>query len=104
MKYRQRRPSHPGGILRRRYLEPLGVSNTELARAIGVARKTVSKLTNEHSGVSPEMAVSLSLALGTTPEFWLNLQQNYDLWTAQNSRDDWDSIKPLRRESSPTAS
>lgn len=89
--------------MQRRYLEPMGVSNTELAQAIGVARKTVSKLVNEHSGVSPEMSVLLSIALGTTPEFWLNLQKDYDLWVAQNSRDDWGSVKPLRPESSPGA-
>ncbi|MCF8066914.1 MAG: HigA family addiction module antidote protein [Desulfarculaceae bacterium] len=90
-----RKPSHPGGILRRQYMEPLGISNTKLADAIDVTRKTVSKLVNEHSGVSPEMAMRLSLAFGTTPDFWLNLQKNYDLWLTQSSRSDWDRIERL---------
>ena len=76
-------------------MEPLGISNTKLADAIDVTRKTVSKLVNEHSGVSPEMAMRLSLAFGTTPDFWLNLQKNYDLWLTQNSRSDWDKIETL---------
>jgi len=95
MGHRMRKPSHPGGILRRQYMEPLGISNTKLADAIDVTRKTVSKLVNEHSGVSPEMAMRLSLAFGTTPDFWLNLQKNYDLWLTQNSRSDWDKIETL---------
>lgn len=76
-------------------MEPLGISNTKLADAIDVTRKTVSKLVNEHSGVSPEMAMRLSLAFGTTPDFWLNLQKNYDLWLTQSSRSDWDRIERL---------
>ena len=76
-------------------MEPLGISNTKLADAIDVTRKTISKLVNEHSGVSPEMAMRLSLAFGTTPDFWLNLQKNYDLWLTQNSRSDWDKIETL---------
>ncbi len=96
MQIRKRRPSHPGGILKRRYLEPLGISNTELAQAVGVSRKTISKIVNERGGVSPEMAMLLSIALGTTPDFWLNLQMNHDLWVARSSRDDWDKVKTLR--------
>ena len=76
-------------------MEPLGISNTKLADAIDVTRKTISKLVNEHSGVSPEMAMRLSLAFGTTPDFWLNLQKNYDLWLTQSSRSDWDRIEKL---------
>lgn len=76
-------------------MEPLGISNTKLADAIDVTRKTISKLVNEHSGVSPEMAMRLSLAFGTTPDFWLNLQKNYDLWLTQSSRSDWDRIETL---------
>ncbi|MCB2228777.1 MAG: HigA family addiction module antidote protein [Desulfarculaceae bacterium] len=96
MRIRKRQPSHPGGILKRRYLEPLGISNTELAEAVGVSRKTISMIVNQRAGVSPEMAMLLSIALDTTPDFWLNLQKNHDLWLAQRSRSDWDSVKPLR--------
>lgn len=75
-------PVHPGNILKTMYLDPLGITVTEFAENIDVARRTVSLLINEHSGVSAEMALRLSKALGTTPEIWLNMQQKYDLWQA----------------------
>ena len=78
-----RSPSHPGGILRRLYLEPLNLTVTRLARALKVSRKTVSKLVNEKGAVTPDMALRLSRAFGTTPQLWLNLQQNYDLFVAE---------------------
>jgi len=81
----QRAPAHPGGILKRLYLEPMNLSTVELAKAIGVSRKTVSQLINERSAVTPEMALRFSIAFGTTPQLWLNLQQNYDLWRAQRT-------------------
>lgn len=76
-------PSHPGEALRELCLQPLGLSVTEVAREPGVARKTLSELVNGKAGVSPEMAVRLSKAFRTTAEFWLNLQQQYDLWHAK---------------------
>ena len=79
---RKRHPSHPGGILRRLYLEPLKLAVSELARALGVSRKTVSKVVNERGAVTPGMALRLAIAFDTTPQMWLNLQQNYDLWIA----------------------
>ena len=75
-------PVHPGEILKEMYLEPLGVSITGLANNLGVARKTVSQLVNGHMGVSAEMALRLGKAFSTTPELWLNMQRNYDLWEA----------------------
>ncbi|MBY0480112.1 MAG: HigA family addiction module antidote protein [Chitinophagaceae bacterium] len=75
-------PVHPGEILKEMYLNPLGVNNTQLADNLGVARKTVSQLVNGHMGVSAEMALRLGKAFDTTPELWLNLQRNYDLWQA----------------------
>ncbi len=80
-----RAPSHPGGILKRLYLEPMKLSTIKLAKAIGVSRKTVSQLINERSAVTPEMALRFSIAFKTTPQLWLNLQQNYDLWRAQKT-------------------
>ena len=76
-------PSHPGEVLRELCLQPLGLSVTEVAGELGVARKTLSELVNGKAGVSPEMAVRLSKAFRTTAEFWLNLQQQYDLWHAK---------------------
>ncbi|MDP1764766.1 MAG: HigA family addiction module antitoxin [Sediminibacterium sp.] len=75
-------PVHPGEILKEMYLDPLGVNNTRLADNLGVARKTVSQLINGHMGVSAAMALRLGKAFDTTPELWLNLQRNYDLWYA----------------------
>lgn len=78
-------PPHPGGILRRQYLEPLGLTVTATARALGVSRKQLSQLLNERAGVSPEMALRLGKAFSTTPEYWLTLQGNRDLWVARRA-------------------
>ncbi len=75
-------PTHPGEVLKEIYLEPLGISVTELAGNIGVARRTVSLIIKGHSGISAEMALRLSKAFNTTPELWLNLQRSHDLWYA----------------------
>ena len=75
-----RDPAHPGEVLKDLCLEPLGLTVTEVAQALGVARKTLSELINGKAGVSTEMALRLSKAFRTTPEFWLDLQQQYDLW------------------------
>jgi addiction module HigA family antidote len=64
----------------------LGLSVTDAARALGVSRKTLSELLNGHIGISPEMAVRLSLAFNTTPESWLTQQMQYDLWKLKQSR------------------
>jgi addiction module HigA family antidote len=75
-------PVHPGEILKEMYLDPLEISITALADNLGVARKTVSQLVNGHMGVSAEMALRLAKSFNTTPELWLNMQRNYDLWYA----------------------
>jgi addiction module HigA family antidote len=82
MRERTRPPVHPGGILKRQYLEPLGLGISQAALALGVSRKTLSKLINARGAVTPEMALRLARAFNTTPELWLNLQHNYDLWHA----------------------
>ena len=76
-------PPPPGEIIREMYMEPLGLSVTELAKSLGVSRKTLSRLLNGHAGISPEMALRLSRAFNTTAERWLNLQQQHDLWKAK---------------------
>ena len=75
------KPAHPGEILRELYLIPLELNVTETAEALGVTRKTLSELLNTKTGISTIMALRLSKAFSTTPELWLNLQQNYDLWS-----------------------
>ncbi len=76
-------PPHPGEIIRELCLEPLGLSVTDAANALGVSRKTLSSILNGRSGVSPKMALRLSEAFSTTPESWLNQQVQYDLWNAR---------------------
>ena len=96
---RTRPPAHPGRILKNLYLAPLGVSNTELARVLGVSRKAVSSIVNEHKSVTPEMALRLSRAFpNTSPEFWLNLQKNYDLWHAAHDSLDWQNVRPIAQD------
>jgi addiction module HigA family antidote len=79
-------PPHPGEIIKTLCLEPLGVSVTQAAEALGVSRKTLSAILNGHAGISPEMAVRLSIAFGTSAESWLNQQTQYDLWHAEQRR------------------
>ena len=76
-------PPHPGGIVKRQCLEPLGLSVTRAARGLGVTRQALSELVNESTGVSVEMAIRLSKAFGSTPETWLGMQMAYDLWQAR---------------------
>ncbi|MDA0821421.1 MAG: HigA family addiction module antitoxin [Proteobacteria bacterium] len=78
-------PPHPGEILKELCLEPLGVSVTRAAEALGVSRKTLSSILNGRAGISPEMAIRLSKAFGTSPESWLNQQMQYDLWVTEQS-------------------
>lgn len=76
-------PPHPGTILKGLYLDGAGLSVTQAAEALGVSRKTLSQIVNEHAGISAQMAILLAQAFPTTtPQLWLNLQQQYDLWQA----------------------
>ncbi|HTR39867.1 MAG TPA: HigA family addiction module antitoxin [Bryobacteraceae bacterium] len=79
-------PPHPGEVLKALCLEPLGLTVTEAARSLGVSRKTLSGILNGRAGISPEMAVRLSIAFDTSAESWLNQQVQYDLWHAERRR------------------
>jgi addiction module HigA family antidote len=79
-------PPHPGEVLKSLCLEPLNLTITEAARSLGISRKTLSSILNGHAGISPEMAVRLSIAFNTSAESWLNQQLQYDLWQAERSR------------------
>ena len=83
---RMHNPPHPGEILKSLCLEPLGLTITDAAAALGVSRKTLSSILNGRAGISPEMAVRLSMAFDTTAESWLNQQTQFDLWHAEQSR------------------
>lgn len=72
-------PVHPGRIVRYDCLEPLGLSVTEAAKVLGVTRQALSNVVNEKSGISPEMAIRLSKAFGSTPETWVRMQAAFDL-------------------------
>jgi addiction module HigA family antidote len=79
-------PPHPGKIVKTLCLEPLGLSVTEAANALGVSRKTLSNILKGRSSISPEMAVRLSIAFDTTAESWMNQQTQYDLLQAEQHR------------------
>ena len=76
-------PPHPGEILRELYLPDYKLSVTAFALKLGVSRTTASELVNCKNGISADMALKLAKAFGTTPKFWLNMQQAYDLWQAK---------------------
>lgn len=76
-------PPHPGRLVRRALIDGTGLTITKAAEALGVGRVTLSNVVNEHTGISPEMAVRLSIALNTSSEMWMNMQAAYDLWQAQ---------------------
>ena len=76
-------PPHPGEILRELYLPDYNLSVTAFALKLGVSRTTASEIIKYKNGISADMALKLAKAFGTTPRFWLNMQQAYDLWQAK---------------------
>ncbi len=93
MREKKRPPVHPGRILKSHHLIPLGISITNLAKILAVSRKTVSKVVNERGAITPDMALRLSRAFNTTPDLWLGLQQDYDLWHAIHDSKEWRRVK-----------
>ncbi len=91
---RMHNPPHPGEILMGLWLNPMGLSVTKAALALGVSRKTLSKIVNGNSGISPEMAFRLSIAFGGSPESWMGHQVAYDLWQVEQHKHEL-NIKPL---------
>ena len=81
-------PPHPGEIIKGLWLDPMGVSITQAAQAMAVSRKTLSKIVNGRGRVTPEIAVRLSLALGSSAESWLGHQAAYDLWEIEQHAGD----------------
>ena len=78
-------PPHPGEFISATYMNPFGVSCRNLAKHLDVAASTLSRVLKGQSGVSPEMALRLSKALGRSPESWLTMQDNYDLWRVKKA-------------------
>ena len=99
---RIRKPTHPGGIIKRMHMEPMGLTVTQLAAVLGVSRKTLSKIVNERAGVTPDMSLRLSRAFDTTPTLWLNLQQAHDLWVAEHEPTGWEQVMPAPMPATPS--
>jgi addiction module HigA family antidote len=94
---RERRPIHPGEILREDFLPEYALSVAALAEAAGVSRQSINELLRERRALTPEMALRLGKLFGNSPEFWLNLQRNVDLWdAARELRHEIAHIRPLR--------
>ncbi len=91
-----RTPTHPGEVLLEEFLKPYGMTQKELAERIGVSYPRVNELIRGRRGVTPDTALRLARLFGTSPEFWLNLQQAYDLYRARQ-RAGYKNIKPLRQ-------
>ncbi len=93
----KRRPTHPGELLREETLPAVGLSPTEFAARLRVSRRTVNELLRERRAINPDLAHRISRLLGTTPEFWLRLQQAVDIWdTLQANHKKYERLKPLR--------
>lgn len=76
----EREPTHPGEILEEEFIKPLNLSQSKLAEELGVSVRAINEIVNKKRSITPEMAVRLSKRFGTSPEFWLGLQMDYDLW------------------------
>jgi antitoxin HigA-1 len=94
---RKRRPTHPGEILREDVIPALKITQGEFARRIGVSRRTVNEILQEKRSVTVDTAHRLARALNTSPDVWLGLQQDVDLWDAlQANKGEYERIKPLK--------
>ena len=94
------KPVHPGRIIRDEYLEELNLTVTAAAKSLGITRQTLDAIINERSGISPEMSLRLAKAFDTTPEFWLNLQRNHDLWKAKQKGNVLSQVRKIYRSAS----
>lgn len=93
---RRRRPTHPGAILREDILPETGLTQAELAGILNISARTLSEIINEHRSVTTDVAHRLARAFGTTPDFWLRLQQAVDVWEiGEAKKDEYNRIKPL---------
>jgi addiction module HigA family antidote len=82
----ERVPTHPGEILKEEFLEPLSMTQSYLAKALGTSFRAINELVNEKRGITIEMSLKLSKYFGTTPQLWLNLQNHYDLYKVSKKK------------------
>lgn len=91
-----RKPTHPGEVLREEFMSDFGLSVAQLAKRLSVSRQSVNELVRERRAVSPDMALRLARLFGTSPQYWLNLQRNVDLWDSLDlGRASIERIEPL---------
>ncbi|MFH1350267.1 MAG: HigA family addiction module antitoxin [Pseudomonadota bacterium] len=94
---RTRKPTHPGELIREDLLPETGISQADLARLMGVSRRTISEVIHERRRLTPDIAFRLAKVFDSTPEMWLNMQQAVDLWEAsKNHGREYDKIRPLQ--------
>ncbi len=94
---RKRMPTHPGEILKEDFLSPFGITQVELAKSLKTSFRTINEILNEKRSISPDMALRLARFFGTTPDVWIGLQADYDLyWARVKSKKTIDEIKPLQ--------
>lgn len=90
-----REPTHPGEMLEKEFLEPLCISQTELAKDLNTSFRTINEIVNAKRGISPEMAIKLARYFGTSEELWLNLQMQFDLYrTMEDKEEIFEKIRP----------
>jgi addiction module HigA family antidote len=93
-----RLPTHPGAVLRADVFGPLKITQSELAKRLGVSRVTVSELLLEKRSLTPDMAIRIGRLTGTSPESWLRMQQTYDIWVlSRKSPKRYQKIAPLSK-------
>src|ERR1039457_2149166 len=84
----KRKPTHPGEILMKDFIEPFGLTQSQIAKEIGTTFRTINEIVNEKRNISPEMAIRLARYFGTSEELWMNLQAQYDLYATKTKRKD----------------
>jgi addiction module HigA family antidote len=90
----QRTPTHPGEILKEEFLVPYDMTQSHLAKALGTSFRAINELVNEKRGITVEMSLKLAKYFGTTPQLWLNLQNQFDLYkVAKKKKDILDEVK-----------
>lgn len=96
---KNRKPTHPGEILRYEYLEELNMTQQQLADAIGITRVRINEIVLGKRSVTPDTAFRLAKYFNTTPDFWMNLQKGYDMWnTLQMKKNEYEMIQPLKTQ------
>lgn len=92
---KSRAPSHPGEILERMFLKEMNITQTGLAKHIKCKPGKINEIVNGRRGITPEMSLLLADAFGNSPQFWLNLQLNHDLWHASQEHRHLSKLKGI---------